>query len=97
MLDSGKYFFSYDNKYKGEFCGGVEPQITNKNTFRPVIAVVYMIFTIQELNKDNFELKKSGNGKYWIDYLLGSYLLRECSKSEEVIKVWNEESAAFEK
>ncbi len=91
------YFSPMSDKYSEEFCGGVELQITNKSTFRPVAAAVYMIFTIRELYKDNFEFRKSKNGKYWIDYLSGSSLLRKSAEPEDVIKAWNEQSAAFEK
>lgn len=91
------FFSPMADKYSGEFCGGIELQIINKNTFRPVTTAVYMIFTIRNLYKDKFELKKFENGKYWIDYLSGSSLLRESVNAEDVIKVWNEQCIVFEK
>jgi len=72
------YFTPLADKYKGELCGGIGICVTNKEKYRAVRVAVNLLFKIKELYKDQFEFRPPDkNGKYWIDLLSGSSLLRQ--------------------
>ncbi len=94
----GLYFTPLADKYKGELCGGIGVCITDNRNFRAAETAVNMIFKIRELYKDKFEFRSPDkDGRYWVDLLSGSSLLRESDSVQKVLSNWKAQSEEFKK
>ena len=59
-------------KFKNKICGGVYVQVTNRNTFKPVLTGVMMITEIYKLHPRKFELVQ---GRF--DHLIGDAIISD--------------------
>lgn len=92
------YFIPLADKYKGELCGGIGVCIVDRHNFRAVETAVNLLFKIKELYKDQFEFRSPDkDGKYWIDLLSGSSLLRKSDSAKSVLADWNPQAEEFKK
>jgi uncharacterized protein YbbC (DUF1343 family) len=84
------------SKYKGINCGGVKIHISNKTTYNSVETAIAMIRVIQKLYPDSFKFRSPKKGRWWIDLLTGSSLLRRSNYSyTKINKIWQLESKKF--
>lgn len=92
----GLYFTPVADKYNGELCGGIGICVTDRQDFRAVETAVNLLFKIKELYKDKFEFRPPDkDGRYWIDLLSGSSLLRESDSAQKVLSNWKSQSEEF--
>ncbi|HJO91804.1 MAG TPA: DUF1343 domain-containing protein [Victivallales bacterium] len=96
VIFSPIYFTPTFSKFEGENCGGVNIHITNKAVYNSVETAVAMIKVMQRIYPDKFEFKAPSKGKWWIDLLTGSSLLRRSNYPySKMNKIWDAESAKF--
>lgn len=94
----GLYFTPLADKYNGELCGGIGICVTDKTRYKALTVAVNLLYKIKELYKDKFEFRPPDkNGRYWIDLLSGSTLLRESDSVKNVLSKWEAESEEFKK
>lgn len=89
-----------DGKHQGEFCGGVELHITDRDTVRPVRTGVTMLYTIRDLFPQDFKFLPpySATGRHMIDYNTGDSYIRTAELSlEEVLEKYERDSQKFTK
>lgn len=92
------YFTPLADKYKGELCGGIGVCIADRRNFRAVEAAVNLLFKIKEVYDDKFEFRPPDkDGRYWIDLLSGSSLLRDSDSAQGVLSKWKIVSGEFSK
>ena len=70
------------SKCKGEFCCGVQLHISNRKITRPVAAAVCLLEAIRSQNDGKFDWIQRPDGRYSIDQLAGTDVLRTKSASE---------------
>lgn len=71
------YFKPFSGKFQGELCRGVQLHITDRQKVRPVSTGLELLHSVQEQAGDKFVwLPPKDNGKYFIDLLAGTDILR---------------------
>ena len=73
-------------KYENQQCGGVEIEITDRDTFRPVSAMLYILEATQNLYPDNFSVRKNLNRLFGSDLL--AWALSEKQPVKNLIDEW---------
>ncbi|HBM15022.1 MAG TPA: DUF1343 domain-containing protein [Lentisphaeria bacterium] len=92
----GLYFAPLADMYKGELCGGIGICVTDRKNFRAVEVAVKLLFKIRELYNNKFEFRSPAkDGRYWIDLLTGSSMLRTSDSAEKVLRDWKVQSEEF--
>lgn len=83
-------------KFNGKVCKGVYLNVTDRNTFEPVKAGVYLLWAFKKVNPDSLQWRVRT-----IDRLAATPRLRmmiDAGKSpEEIVKSWQKELADFKK
>jgi len=91
-------YFTGWSKSAGELCGGVEIHVTCRDTFRPVMTGVTMLYTAREMFGDKFRFNDPyrEGGRHMIDYNTGGSYIREGKLPlEEVLARYEKESREF--
>jgi uncharacterized protein YbbC (DUF1343 family) len=91
------------HKFAGEFCGGIQIHVTDRDAFKPVITGVAIIIAIRELYPDHFEWKQPPYeyvyDKLPFDVIIGSSGLREQIESNVAPPVieqgWRDDLSKF--
>jgi uncharacterized protein YbbC (DUF1343 family) len=91
------YFLPTFGKWVNEVCGGVQLHITDEHAFEPIRTAITMIVTAKQAHPDVFGWRPDN----FIDKLFGTDRLRTMVDAgagvEEIIGVWRDELAAFDK
>lgn len=93
------YFNPTFSKWAGEVCGGVEIQITDRETFDPVRTGLSMIITQRQVFEQYGWRSQDGPTSYWLDKLTGNQAVRLAIEAgadiDEVSAIWTDELAEF--
>jgi uncharacterized protein YbbC (DUF1343 family) len=97
------YFEPTFHKFAKETCGGCQPHVTDRETFRPVLATAAMLREFRAANPERFAWRNPPyeyeHDKMPIDILAGSNALREQIERGDdpraIAASWDNEVAAF--
>lgn len=98
------YFKPTFHKWAGKVCGGIQPHITDRNQFKPVLTGVAVLRAIARLYPRDFQWRAEPyefvGDRPAIDLLYGNPLLRERhipqnTPLQEIEESWREELAEF--
>ncbi|HZG69617.1 MAG TPA: DUF1343 domain-containing protein [Herpetosiphonaceae bacterium] len=94
------YFTPTFSKHAGVACGGVQIHILHRSALRPVELGVELLYTLRRLGPGEFAWRQGGDGRFFVDLLLGSdqprRALDDGSDVADVIAGWDEQRRAFE-
>jgi uncharacterized protein YbbC (DUF1343 family) len=80
------YFQPTFQKWAGQTCGGVQPHVTDRNTFTPVVVGIAMVKTAYDLYTDKFQWKQTDYeyefGKNPFDVVSGTGKIRKAIETE---------------
>lgn len=87
---------AYKPKYENKQCGGAKIQITNRNDFKPVNAIIRILKKAKQMYQKEFKWRGT-----WIDKLYGSDKLRKVIENneplDELFKSWEKDIHRFYK
>lgn len=87
-------FIPSDSKWQGQCCAGVQLHVTNKQTVRPVTAVLHLIAIIKQQHPENFRWQLPH-----FDHLMGTDSVRQEIESEtavdDIINNWSPALAKY--
>lgn len=86
-------FLPVFSKHQGEICRGVQLHITDRNKIKPVNAAVHLLAAIRAQNEEKFGWRQRSNGKYSIDLLAGTDILRK--STEEYLELCGKDVKEF--
>jgi uncharacterized protein YbbC (DUF1343 family) len=94
------FFTPTFSKHAGVACGGVQIHILDRSALRPVKLGVELLHTLRRLGPGEFAWRQGGDGRFFVDLLLGSdqhrRALDDGSDVTDVIAGWDEQRRAFE-
>ncbi len=93
------YFTPTFSKHAGESCGGVQVHVTDRNILRPAELGIHLLHALLTLYPERFQWLGGGDGRYFVDWLLGSdaprLALEAGAQPREVMADWERQASEF--
>jgi len=90
------WFVPSFSKYQGEFCGGVQIHVLDRNLFKPFESTLHIIKTIRDMYPDQFKFHAE-----YFDKIMGTKLIRQSIEKgmgiEEIVKGYEKQLEEFDK
>jgi uncharacterized protein YbbC (DUF1343 family) len=93
------YFVPTFSKWLNETCGGVEVQLTDPDSFDPILTALTMISEQWRLFPDYHWRSQDGDGNFWMDKLTGVTEVRLAIENgtdpDDIPALWQDDLTAF--
>ncbi|MEM2742032.1 MAG: DUF1343 domain-containing protein [Nitrososphaeria archaeon] len=87
------------SKYAGKRCYGIQVHVVNREICKPVEAGLHIIDAIYKYHSEHFEWRKTQDGRYFFDLLMGSEKVRQKIEGQtpisEIVESWRDELLRF--
>lgn len=93
------YFVPTFSKWEEDTCGGVEVQITDRESFDPIRTGLAMLVDQWRLYPEYGWREQDGDGEYWLDKLTGNENVRlgieDGADVEDLVEIWQDDLEEF--
>lgn len=87
------------SKYAGKRCHGIQVHVVDREIYKPVEVGLHIIDAIYKHHSEFFEWRRTRDGLYFFDLLMGSDKVRQKIEAQmpisEIIESWKEELSNF--